>query len=206
MATVDFALTTKEKVKSRIPELDENTDLDSMIEDMINECSAWIESFCERKFLETTYTNELYDGVGAGRNLKPSLLLKNFPVLVDSISSFQYQLSSTEWESFMVTSYVVDYASGIIRMTNGFLPAGWRNIRVTYTAGYKINFEDESEDHNLPYDIVQACTKLVIREMKRRQTIGVGQQTTGDNTVSYLDHVDKDILQTLEKYKKTEFI
>lgn len=199
-----YALTTATKVKARLPNLTGVSTFDSLITELIDDVTDFIEKFCGRRFKKTTYTQEIYDGYSSSRGLKETLRLKNFPITTAvGVTSFQYQTGTSTWADFQSTDYIVDYDAGILQMLNGKFPEGFRNIRVTYEAGYTIDFTTEA-NHTLPRDIENLATKLVIREFKRREHIGKSSETIGSDTVQWLNVFDHDIALTLAKYQKLE--
>lgn len=196
-----YALTTKAKVKARLTNVT-NTDFDALIDELIESVTDWIESFCNRRFKQTTYTQELYDGRNPSGGSKSTLRLKNFPV--GTVTAFQYKVGASTWNDFLSTEYVVDYDAGVIEYVNGSFPIGYRNLRVTYSAGYVIDFGTEG-NMTLPRDLINAATELTIRAFKKREHVGKSSQTTGGDAITWLNEVDATILLTLQKYQKLEF-
>jgi hypothetical protein len=195
---IDYALTTKERVKARIDIT--VAGLDTVIETFIASATGYIELLCGgRRFKETTYTNEVYDGSLLGTNSPalPYLILKNAPV--SALSSFQYRngtRTNPVWTDFQADNYEPLNARGIIRAD---LPSGLQNIRVTYTAGYKIDFSDDDNIavHTLPFELSDLCERMVIKRIKKRESEGKSQETLRDSTInwgSFVDSEDKDII------------
>jgi len=191
------ALTTKERVKARIEMT--GTGLDTVIDRMIAASTDYIENATGRRFKRTTYANEIYDGADIGPNPsgKPFLLLRHAPVA--SVTSIQYRqgtVSSPTWTSFTADDYILDPVSGIVQVS---LPEGFQNVRVSYVAGYLINFDDEYDltEHTLPFDISNLCERMVVKAIKKRDSEGRSQETFKDSTITWsglLDAEDKDIL------------
>jgi hypothetical protein len=130
-----YALTTKERIKDRLGIT--VTDFDTVIDRLIVSVSERVERMCGRHFIQATYSNELYDGsdpvYGSCREL---LIIKNAPLL--SISSVEYKTglnSSPTWVAFTEDQYDVDMDLGVLYFFAP-LPAGRRNIRISYTGGY----------------------------------------------------------------------
>ncbi len=201
MSTVAYALTTKEKVKARLTNVSGVTH-DDLIDDLIDGVTDFIETFCDRRFKRTTYTQELYDGRNDGGFSKSTIRLKNYPIV--TLTALQYKTGTSSWNDFLTTEYVVDYNSGFIEYVDGVFPNGYRNIRATYDAGYTIDFVTPA-NMTLPRDVINAATELVIRAFKRREHIGKTSQTSGGDTTSWLDTVDATVMMTLQKYRKLEF-
>ncbi len=136
------ALTNLEAVKTYL-KITETVD-DTLLEELINGSSYAIESYCERKFKQQTYTDEEYDGSG----LK-YLLLKQYPVQsVQSVTEDDTPITADE--------YKVKKSDGTLIRVNSIWPKGDINILVTYTAGYA----------EIPYDLELACKHLVMSYFK----------------------------------------
>lgn len=195
---INYALTTKERVKARIDITVEA--LDTVIDQMIASATSKIETMCGgRRFLETLYSNEVYDGSFMDKNSPsvPYLILKNAPV--SSIDAFEYRSGTRAnpvWTAFQADNYEPMNARGIIKAN---LPAGYQNIRVTYRAGYKIDFAKEYDEvrHTLPFEVSNLCEKMVIKMIKKRESEGKSQETLRDSTInwgSFIDNEDKDVI------------
>jgi hypothetical protein len=131
------ALTTKTRVKDRLQLT--GVTFDDLIDRLIVATTKRISQMCNRRFLQATYTNELYDGSDLHGSRRAMLILKNAPV--HTITSVQYKTglnSNPTWEDYDEDDYDVDMDLGILYM-DGVLPTGKRNIRVTYNAGYSGN-------------------------------------------------------------------
>lgn len=127
------AITSKARVKDRLGIT--STAFDTVLDRLILATTARIEAMCNRKFMQATYTNELYDGASISGARGSILIVKNAPIL--SISSVQYKTglnSNPTWYSYDADDYDVDLTAGLLYF--GRLPAGRQNIRLTYTAGY----------------------------------------------------------------------
>lgn len=208
MATVAHALTSKEIVKKRLVNVAADDDsFDDLIDSLINAATDILEKLCgDRRFLETTYTQEIYDGYNSDGSPKGTLLLKNYPV--SAVSSFQYRSThtSTTWTDFSAADYVTDLASGIIRSVGGRFPSGFRVLRITYTAGYKIDFDNilDTAQHTLPFDLMDAATNLVVRKFKTRDHFGKTSISEGGGTINLAKDIDPEIMQVVQKYMKLE--
>lgn len=137
------ALTTLEAVKSYLKIPFESTTDDQNLEDLINSCSAAIESYCGRKFKVQIITDEEYDGNG-----RKHILLEQYPVKTI--------------ESVKIDDTILDSSSYKVKKKNGMLihhhkwPEGDINIAVTYVAGF-----DE-----IPADLELACRHFVMSFFK----------------------------------------
>mgnify|MGYP001572886535 CR=1 FL=1 len=87
------------------------------------------------------------------------------------------------------------------------MPVGKRNIRISYAAGYKIDFghETDAAKHNLPFDVSALAERLAVKEFKRREDVGKSGETVGDATVNYFDHLEEEDKAVLARYKRLIF-
>jgi hypothetical protein len=202
MPTLAYALTTLDRVKMRLSNVP--SDWDSLFESLINEVTDFIEGQCGRRFGKTTYPNEIYNGYNTNEQLRTKLFVKNYPI--KTITSFQYKTATNPdvWANFSATDYIVDYANGIIRMVNGYLPGGWGNIRLTYDAGYVIDWKTAA-NHELPFDLTMAANRMVIKEFKRKESAGRSSESIGGDNISWIEDIDADILRVINKYQKLDF-
>jgi len=202
MATVDWALTTLARVKNRLGI--KVADFDTLIEQIINSMTDWIEGQCGgRRFKETTYANDSFDG-SRPRERKRNLVFKNAPI--NSLTSFQYNIGligSPAWSDIFPEEYQLLDKEGMVYMSTG-LPVGLRNIRVSYSAGYKIDFSHETDTtkHALPFDVSNLAERLAVKEFKRREDVGKSGETVGDATVNYFDHLEEEDKAVLSRYKR----
>lgn len=204
MATISWALTTLERIKNRLNI--KVTDFDILLEQIINNVTDWIEGQCGRRFKETTYNGEILDG-SRPREIKKNLVFKNAPIT--ALSSFQYNaglISSPSWIEFLADEYQLLDKEGMVYLSAG-LPAGKRNIKASYVAGYKIDFSHETDTskHNLPFDISALAERLAVKEFKRREDVGKSGETIGDATVNYYDHLEEEDKAVLARCKRIIF-
>jgi hypothetical protein len=207
MPNVSYSLTTTARVKTRLGL--SGAGFDALIDMLVNGVTDWIESQCGgRRFKEGTYTNEVYDGQNVDGSGKRILILKSAPVA--SLTSFQYRtgtVSSPTWVDFDANSYELKSSEGIIYYYGDELPKGIKNIRVSYIAGYKIDFASElSATHTLPFDVSNLAEKLVVKEFKHRESIGKSQETSGDSSITWKDGLDQEDLAVLGRYQRFQFI
>lgn len=201
MPSIDYALTTKERIKERLGI--SVTGFDTLIDHLIANITSFIENECGgRRFKKTTYTNEIHDGDG-----KKYLKIKHAPI--NSISSFQYNggtVSSPVWTNFLADDYQLLDKEGMIYVAGGML-RGLRNIRVTYDAGFLIDFANETDTtkHTLPFDISGLAERLVVKEFKRREDIGKSGESIGDMTINFFADLEAEDKAVLERYKRIIF-
>lgn len=205
-----YALTSVQRVKDLLGITD--VDADAVLTRFINAASDFIQNTCNgRKFLQQTYTNEVYS---ASNTKQKYLVLRQCPVY--SVSSFQYRAgppSAPNWTSFIVDQYellnpqqdiagLTYYPSGIIRIY-GYIPMLYNNMtRVTYVAGYLIDFKNAGDvtKHTLPADLSRLCDNLVVRWYKRRDFAGMNAKTLDASTINFRDKLDEDDLAIMRQY------
>jgi hypothetical protein len=197
-AILAYALTTVARVKTRLTITVNNHDTPLLY--LINSVTDFIEGECNRRFKETTYTNEVYSPQG-GR----FIVLKQSPV--SSISSVQYRVglkSNPTWTDFNADDWELmeDGQSGMIE-AHGILH-GTNLFRVTYVAGYKINFTNygDNNTHTLPADITDLCERLVVRWFKRRESGGKQSEGLQGGSINWKDELDSEDKATLARYKR----
>lgn len=173
---------------------------DGLLTLCINEVTGFIERYVRRSLLSQTYTNEVYDGNGYS-----TLMLKQFPVT--SLSSFQARRSSDpsddNWDT-LSTSYYAWFSDGRLKLLSGSTVEVPQKYRVTYVAGYKIDFDNENDPslHTLPPDIEMACQRLVSALFNIRKGEGLSDSSQGDTSVTLKAEVFKDpeIASILDRY------
>lgn len=131
----DSALITTATLKTHLDISHANED--TQLAAIVAQVSAGVSEWCQRRFAETTYTDEEYDGPG-GR----ALYLRAWPV--SSVASFKLDTQRTwaassaltEGTDWMVRNDEMGWGR-VDRLPDGYRwPRGRRIIRVTYTAGY----------------------------------------------------------------------
>lgn len=199
-----YALTTKDRIKTRLG-IDKDT-TDILINRLISGVTDFIESQTNRRFKSTTYTNEVYNV----KNAQNILILKHAPVT--ALSSFQYSQGLPNvriWTDVNPADYELDANNelGIIR-AYFTLTRGISTYRVTYTAGYLIDWDSvgNSNNHTLPFDITELAEKLVSKVLQKRMNVGKSTETVQGNTVTWQKELDPEDLLTLQKYIRQMFI
>lgn len=197
MAIIAWALTTLQKTKDYLGITGTDATRDAVIEGLINSVTDWIESQIGRRLKETTHTNELYDG-GGNR-----LFLKNYPA--SSVSSVQYKqgsLSNPTWQDFSADDWQLLSKRGEIYFPAG-MPEGVENIRVSYTAGYKIDFANETNTalHTLPFDIELLAKQLVAKAYNQRKADGKSNESVEGSSIGWDRQISEEQKQTILKYR-----
>lgn len=203
MPIVAYGLTTVARFKTFINKTT-NED-DTLIETFINIVSDLVEHYCDRRFKQTTYTDEYYNGTGTDK-----LLLKQYPVdettgvTIDERSG---DFNEASWNSVDSSLFHVDWTAGIVELVGARFAEVPKKYRIDYKAGY--NF-----DNVTPGTTLQACgigdLEFVVWQLvndmyqNRTSVTGINSESIGNYSVSY----DNDGLFTdlqrmiLDKYKR----
>lgn len=202
-AVVTYALTTKARIKNKLGIT--VTDHDTILDRLISSYTDLIESQTNRRFKRTTYTNEVY----SVRAKQDFLFLRQTPVI--SIASFQYRTglpNAITWADVSAAEYELspDQETGMIECYF-HLQQGPNQYRVTYTAGYLIDFDTVgASTHTLPLDISELCEKLVIKAFKRREKHGLASESFDGNQTSWQKEMDPEDEATIARYRRTLII
>jgi len=159
-----------------------DTTHDDLLKNLVNWYSRAIESFCNKAFEQTEYT-ETYDGLGSN-----VLFLDHYPI--SSVSSLEIDSVACEDSDYAI------YSEGFIKLTDGSLfTKGDQNVTITYKAGYA----------QVPGDVQLCCTQLVAMKFKtiNSDRIGIASQSFGDQNVGYaISEFPDDIKNILKTYQK----
>lgn len=204
--TATYALTTPERVKARLGILTSITGFDTVLGDMVASVTDFIETQCDRRFLQTAYSQELYDGSNVDGSPKRYLMLKNSPLTV-APTSFQYRTggkTSPTWVDFQADTYQEQLDIGILRTV---LPQGFQNIRVSYTAGYLIDWANmyDRTKHTLPLDLTDLAERLTIRLFKKREAEGKDAESFNQSSITWGDFVDERDREVMANRGTTSF-
>lgn len=199
--TAIFALTTRQKVKDYVGINDTNSD--AVIDEMINSVSEFIRGFCGgRDFLSQQYI-ETYDT----RKNHRKLFLKQYPATVVSTVEYRSGIpTAVVWVTYDPNSYLSYLKEGYVYFY-GFLPEIHQGIRITYTAGYLIDFTNEFDTtkHTLPFDLTLAATSIIGLEINTRKAKGISLEMTEGQKIQYLRVVDDEVKNILSRYKNNHF-
>lgn len=183
---VDYALTTIAKAKTHLGI--SGTDDDTLLERIVNYATDFIESYCDRRFDKTTYSNELYDG----DDFDYWLYLKNLPIT--TLTKIEQNNGTTDEPDWDELDEGDDYEK---YLTEGKIyiydrVTGKRNYRVNYEAGYT----------TIPYDLEMLCIRLVARIYEKRKSEGRSAESLGPANISWESFIKEEDKMTLNKYKK----
>jgi len=138
---------------------------------LIGIASDFIEKYCDRKFIEDTYTEEAYDG-----SIDQYLYLKNAPISAVTIQYWDTVNNVTSYTYSEFTDYVIYGTEGKIYMRGGWVYSP-QIYRITYTAGYAIE--------DVPYDLKMVCAKLCETVVNGTGKSGISAEAMGKYSVTY---------------------
>lgn len=190
------ALTTLEAVKVRLGMPDSNVTYDDLLCQFIDSASAQIETYCHRRFIQGAYT-EYQDGIANNR-----IDLGQWPVVgvpevyVDSKSLFGPETLKDP------TTYAMDLdsrgdATGIILLCGRLFPRGFRNIKISYEAGY-------ADIASLPHDLQDACLWITkwLYEIRDDDRLGIATKGKNQENTTYTSDWDPWIKRILDNYQR----
>lgn len=178
-----------------------------MLAEYVSAVSNFIERKCNRRFLQTSYVNEVYDGGNLDGSYKDVLILKNAPMSA-APSSFQYRTgakSSPVWVDFQIDTYQEVLEAAYIRAG---LPTGFQNIRVSYIGGFLIDFAHEFDNtkHTLPYEISDLADRLCTRLFKKREAEGKDTESFNQSSLKWGDFLDEHDNEVIANHSRTVFV
>lgn len=154
---------------------------DSVLTQLINFATGFIETYTKRNLLKQTYTQEKYDGTGSNK-----FTLKQFPVTALTTLEYNQATDNTDdWKAFDSEEFFIDLDTGIVTKTSGVFINAPQKYRATYDAGYLIDFSQENDPsaHTLPQEIEYVCQKLVAGVFNMRKGEGLDKMDQGDQGV-----------------------
>jgi hypothetical protein len=134
-----MTLATLAQLKTHLNWKASDTTNDAKLTMFLNAGSAWVESYCERKFESASYTER------SNGNATTMLTPRNWPIT--AVTELRIS-SDRDWASGLVpsTDYAITSDEMNIQYFNGLFPIGLDNVRIIYTAGYS----------TIPNDLVMA--------------------------------------------------
>jgi hypothetical protein len=205
MALKSNALCLLSTVKEQLDIASSNTDYDSKLERLINVASQFIENFCGRILVNASY-DEFHDG-RAGN----ALVLKQWPITGGPASSGTKPEVFIDGDSVFAATSVVDptsyfVANDIELVYKGYWPKGYRNIKISYTAGLGV-VNAGADTNTLPSDLEQAALDYVeyLYNMNTDRRIGRNNKSKGDESVSFITDIPPHVVLILDKYIRHEF-
>jgi hypothetical protein len=143
---------------------------DDQIKLYINVATDMIETATGRRFKQTTYTDQVFDGNGENE-----VLLPQYPVIsFTSLGKNGAHNNSADWEVVGAEDYWRSDDEGRLIGVNRFYK-GVGNYRATYVAGYA----------SIPYDLQFAAMKLVKLLEDDERAAGLVSERLGDHSVTF---------------------
>jgi hypothetical protein len=175
-------ITTKDTVKLFLG-ITASTD-DALLTKMCDWLTAFVQSYCQKKFIEETITEEIYNS----KDFKFSLFLDNAPL--SEMTKLERRVSDTTWETLVVNEdYEINLTTGFIRFFQ--IDTGVADIRATYkTFG------------NIPADIEMIATQLVARAYNKRKSQGVSQESLGEASIQWGNLLTDDDKAVLNNHRR----
>ena len=206
MATVNYALTTAEKVKGYLNLTGIDVARDMVIDNLVNAVSDFIESYCGgRRFLATDYV-EVKDTTQSRM-----IFMSQRPVNTVTVLEYRSGVpSSPTWTTYSADAYLKYLKAGYIRFF-GMMSAFPQAFRITYNAGYLIDWtaETDATKHTLPFDLTQVATEIVAKQFNTRFAQGIVSESTEGQSVTYAtkrESLSDYHSEILDKYKMNRII
>lgn len=165
---------------------------DTSFDELLTDISEGVTLFIEG-LLGTNIPEQTYEEVTSGDGHR--LVTKNFPVtemsrielINTSDNSWEEMEMPFRFSSRGVCSYVA--------------PKGFENVRVTYTAGYKIQWSSPG-NHTLPKDITDLARRLVMRMYRKLGNEGEKSTSYENSTTTWDDLITKADEKLLDKHRR----
>lgn len=177
-------LTTLARIKEYLQIASSTATWNDVLNTLITQCSKMVEKYCQRTFIQATYT-EYYDGFR-----QRELVLRQFPL--SSVTTIHDDPARSYTASTLVSSndYYADLARGMVKF-DVTLSRGRGNLKVVYVAGY-------ADIASLPANVVLATNKMVGAAFNKRKSDGQTGDSLGNTSFQYEPIVTADVAALLE--------
>lgn len=158
---------------------------DTVLSTLITNASAFIESYCNRVFALSPYT-ETRNGTGQDR-----MYCANGPIV--SVSAVTVDTTAqVPAPDALSCGYVFD--DDMIYLRGGVFCRGVQNVVLSYTAGFA----------QVPFDVAQACIELVTLKFAKRDRIDKLSETLGTQQTQAYSMADmpQQVATTLSNFKR----
>lgn len=204
MALNSYALTTVDRTKTFMGMSGATND--AVLEILINSCTDFIEKECGgRRFKQTAYTNEEYDGSGSR-----TLVLRNWSVSETATFTLQYRETLEnldKWATVQAKDYKIDFENGLVHFitkTSIFHREPY-NYRVSYTAGYDYDNVATYLSDVGAGDLEMACWMLV-RDIfnEKGMTGNIRSESIGNYSVTFARELGlhPEVQTMIQRYQK----
>jgi len=186
MALAANALTTLNNVKTYIGIT--GTEWDIRLEQLINNASGLIETFCDRKFAKQDFTETICGSIETMLTVKQYPVNQILYIKIDDEEITDYSMTQNDAEKGIIyreTGWdILTKCIGIICDPSEKL----RNIEISYNAGYILPKDDSPPDNprNLPYDLEDIVLRI-IRDYYNNLNFAAVQTSNGLQSFSISD-------------------
>jgi len=166
---------------------------DTLLQDLVTQVSYFLESYCDRQLIDLNASiTEIMDGGDS------TIMLKSYPVkTVVSVSINTGPLDNPNWFALSASYYNYRAENGSLYVICG-TPKGRQNLKVVYTAGYKV----ADSTYPVPFDLQLAARSLVAKFYQKRMAQGVLNENIGGASVNWNEEMDPTIVRMLEPFKR----
>jgi len=208
MSVSTYSLTTRQRLQDFMGFTTPTATQASVLDRVIDAVTDFVERYCGRRFQQTAYTQEVYDGSNSG-----TLMLKQYPVISTETTALEERTSAANedsWATINSKDYFVHYNEGYLEFTGKMIFRKYpRAFRVTYTAGYDFDTAgtDTPESVGLG-DLEYAVWKLATTAYNTRRGSGnVSSERLGDYSVTFRKQImESDELKSiLDKHAKIDY-
>ena len=207
MTLKTYALTTVARFVSYAELTNLTAAQETVLEILVNQATEFIENYCDRRFQQTAYTNEVYDGDGGS-----TINLRQYPVASGETFGLDVRSSAEnedDWDDIDSDDYFVQYDEGIIELPDGrFFHNAPRRYRVTYTAGFDFDNSATFLSDTEAGDVEYACWLLLqVQWNKRKGDPSVISEKIGDYSVTYRKAAmeNSQVMEILDKYARISY-
>lgn len=156
---------------------------EALLTRLITAASGFVEAWCDRTFLSTSYT-ENRDGDGGRR-----LPMRNKPLTAVTSLSIGTQ-TIPAGDANMTPGYFFNDSS--ISLNGYCFHRGLGNVSITYTAGYA----------TVPFEVAQATIELIALRYKERDRVGLSSETVAAQTTAFMVRdMPPSVATLLQSYK-----
>jgi hypothetical protein len=184
---MNYHLTTIERIKTKLSITEDGWD------NILTNISFGITDFIQSQ-LNLILKEQEHIEILDGKNEKIYLL--NIPIL--KILKLE-KLINDKWQKQEIPKF--NPKTGILDYKGS---EGFQNIRVSYIAGYKIDFENQEDKtkHNLPFEISELAERLIIRQFNKLKDEGKQSVSFENSTTSWSELLDQTDKEIIGKYKR----
>jgi hypothetical protein len=180
-------LTTIDALKQWLGETTDKSD--DALTHVVSAASAFVESYCQRKFNSDTYT-EYHDGTDA-----ETLNLNQFPIIsvtgvYEGGSAVSLVTGVDPYANPQPEIVIYQEEGKLVRPFSSFF--GYRRYyKVIYVAGYA----------TIPADLVDATLNVAALMLREKDRVGIAMKQGSSQTVQFVRSLPETTQRTLERYR-----